>query len=329
VSLALCVPVVVTACGSSPSSKDSGQTGAGPSGTTSVEIAQGAGAGSTPGSIQVAVQPDIRNELPPSVVSRGKFVIGVGALGQGAPPLAFVGSDGKTVTGSDPDLARLVAAVFGLAPDVENSTFDNLFVGIDSGKVDAGFSDTTITEQRKKKYEFASYGQDNLGFGAKASNTWNFNGNYENLAGLTVAVDAGTSQEKLLLSWQSKLQAEGKSLSLKYFPDVSSAWSAVVSGQVDAYFIADPTVLYQAKSTAGTPRAIRDAGAVSASGSSLQGLIGATTKQGSGLVKPIADAINHLIKNGQYQQLLNAYGLISDAVPASVVNPPGLPASGS
>ncbi len=238
-------------------------------------IAQDSGPGSTPTTISVQEQAGIRSELPQSVLSSGALKIGVGALPVGFPPLVYIANDNKTIIGSEPDLGRLVAAVLGLKPSIENSTWDNLFVGIDSGKVDAGFSNITDTEQRKEKYDFASYRQDNLGFAVKASNTWTFDKSdpnaYEKLAGLTIATDAGTNQEKILLAWQKKLRGEGKNFTVKYFPDANTVFAALVSGQVDAYFSANPGIAYEATSTAGTPRAIRDAGTYSGAGATLAG----------------------------------------------------------
>ena len=76
-------------------------------------------------------------------------------------------------------------------PTLNNATWENLFVGIDSGRTDVGFSNITDTEQRKLKYDFASYRQDNLGFEVLASNPWTFGGDYHVLAGKTVAVGRG------------------------------------------------------------------------------------------------------------------------------------------
>jgi polar amino acid transport system substrate-binding protein len=301
--------------------------------TTTVQLAANSGPGGTPTSVQVAEQASIRSELPASVTAKGTLEIGVGALPSGFPPLVYLANDNKSIIGSEPDLGRLIAAVLGLKPDIENSTWDNLFVGIDSGKVDAGFSNITDTEQRKEKYDFASYRQDNLGFAVKGSNTWTFDRTdpnaYEKLAGLTVATDAGTNQEKILLAWQAKLKTEGKNFTVKYFPDATTTFAAIVSGQVDAYFSANPGIAYQASATKGTDKAIADAGTYSGAGASLQGLIAATTKKGDGLAQPFADAINYLIKNGQYATLLKAYGLSNEAVDTSQVNPPGLPISNS
>jgi polar amino acid transport system substrate-binding protein len=279
--------------------------------------------------IKVSEVTSIRAELPAAVRKSGKLVIGIGALPAGFPPLAYVGDDQKTLTGSEPDLGRLVAAVFGLRAEVRNSTWENLFVGIDSGKVDVAFSNVTDTEERKKKYEFASYRQDNLAFLVPKKSTWNFDGSYESLAGKTVAVASGTNQEKILLEWKDKLAKEGKKLDIKYFQDSPSTYLALNSGKIDASFGPNPGFAYHNRQVAGTPTATRTAGTYSGAGARLQGLIAATAKKDSGLAKPLADAVNYLIEHGQYAKWLKAYDLSNEAVTKSEVNPPGLPLDNS
>ncbi|MEV6483250.1 ABC transporter substrate-binding protein [Streptomyces sp. NPDC051576] len=280
--------------------------------------------------LKVAEVQSISAELPKTIAKSGKLEIGVGFLPSGSPPLGYVGSDQKTLTGSEADIGRLVATVLGLKPELKNSTWENLFIGLDSGKVDVAFSNVTDTEERKAKYEFASYREDNLGFAVKSTNTWNFDGDYENLAGKTVAVGAGTNQERILLEWKKKLAAEGKKpLTVKYFQDNNSIYLALAAGKIDAYLAPNPSVAYQVSQTKGTAKAVRNAGTYSGAGSSLQGLIAATAKKNSGLAKPLADAINYLIKNGQYAKWLAAWNLSNEAVATSEVNPPGLPLSDS
>ena len=315
----------LSACGGDASAGTSAQSA--PRGTVTVgELSNGAARQTT---LKVPEVPSLRAELPKSVVSSGRLVIGVGALPAGFPPLAYVGSDQKTLTGAEPDFGRLVAAVLGLRPVVKNSTWDNLFVGIDSGRTDVGFSNITDTEERKEKYDFASYRQDNVAFEVLRSSTWNFDGDYENLAGRTVAVSAGTNQEKILLEWQAKLKKEGKKLTVKYFPDNNSVYLALSSGKIDAYFSPNPDIAYHVRQDANTPAPTRNAGKSSGAGASLQGLIAATSKKGSGLAKPIADTINYLVKNGQYAKWLTAWNLSNEAVSTSRVNPPGLPLTNS
>ncbi|MFE5138340.1 transporter substrate-binding domain-containing protein [Streptomyces fagopyri] len=279
--------------------------------------------------IKVSEVRSISAELPAAVKKSGRLEIGIGALPSGFPPLAYVGDDQKTLTGSEPDLGRLVAAVFGLKAEVKNSTWENLFVGIDSGKVDVAFSNVTDTEERKKKYEFASYRQDNLAFIVPKKSTWNFDGSYANLDGKTIAVASGTNQERILLEWKDKLAKEGKKLTVKYFQDSPSTYLALNSGKIDASFGPNPGFAYHNRQVAGTPNATRTAGTYSGAGASLQGLIAATAKKDSGLAKPLADAINYLIKNGQYAEWLKAYDLANEAAAKSEVNPPGLPLDNS
>ncbi|MFD8892293.1 ABC transporter substrate-binding protein [Streptomyces sp. NPDC059566] len=279
--------------------------------------------------LSVPVVESLRAQLPAEVHERGELVVGVGALPAGFPPLAYVGTDQKTLTGAEPDLGRLVAATLGLKPVVKNSTWENLFVGIDSGKVDVAFTNVTVTEERKKKYDFASYRQDNLAFETLKDNPWNFGGDYRNLAGRTVAVGSGTNQEKILLEWQKKLQAEGKDITVKYFPDANSTYLALSGKKIDVSFGPNPAIAYHITQTASGSSPTRNAGSFSGAGESLQGLIAATAKKGSGLAEPVAGAINHLIKNGQYGQLLAAWNLSNEAVTTSEVNPPGLPVTNS
>ncbi|WP_369221422.1 ABC transporter substrate-binding protein [Streptomyces sp. R39] len=315
----------LAACGGDSDAATS--TGSARSGAVVVgQVSNGAATRTT---VKVSEVPSISAELPAAVRKSGTLKIGIGALPAGFPPLAFVGSDQKTLTGSEPDLGRLVAAVLGLSPEVQNSTWENLFVGIDSGKVDVAFSNVTDTEERKKKYEFASYRQDNLAFLVRKKSTWNFDGDYETLAGKTVAVGSGTNQEKILLEWKAKLAKEGKKLTVKYFQDSPSTYLALNSGRIDASFGPNPGFAYHNRQTAGTPNATRTAGTYSGAGASLQGLIAATAKKDSGLAKPLADAINYLIEHGQYAQWLKAYDLSDEAVAKSEVNPPGLPLDNS
>ncbi|MFB6614803.1 transporter substrate-binding domain-containing protein [Streptomyces sp. NPDC056367] len=279
--------------------------------------------------LSVPVVESLRGRLPASVRERGELVIGVGALPAGFPPLAYVGTDQQTLTGAEPDLGRLVAATLGLKPVVKNSTWENLFVGVDSSKVDVAFSNVTVTEERKKKYEFASYRKDNLGFEVLKDSTWNFGGDFRNLAGRNVAVAKGTNQEKILLEWQTKAKAEGKDFEIKYFPDSNSTALALSGKKIDVNFGPNPSIAYHITQTAGTSTPTRNAGSYSGAGETLQGLIAATAKKDSGLAEPVAAAIDHLIETGQYGKLLAAWNLSGEAVAKSEVNPPGLPLTNS
>jgi len=311
----------LSACGGSGG--DTAAAAAG--GTTAVNVGALSNGAAKEVTINVPVVDAIRAGLPPQIRDAGVLNVGLGLLPAGSPPLGFVGTDDKTLTGSEPDLARLVGGVLGLKVQLNNATWENLFVGIDSGRTDIGFSNITDTEQRKLKYDFATYRQDNLAFETLATSNWAFTGDYQALADRKVSVSRGTNQEKILLEWRAKLQAQGKDFAVEYYPDTNAVQLALESGQIDTYLGPNPGVAYQVAQSADSPNPKRSAGTFSGAGESLQGLIAATTKKDSGLVKPVADAINYLIQNGQYQQWLTAWNLSNEAVQTSEVNPPGLP----
>ncbi|MGW5680294.1 ABC transporter substrate-binding protein, partial [Streptomyces sp. NPDC003860] len=261
----------------------------------------------------------IAAEVPREIRERGTLEI-ANSSGSAAP-LNFYANDNKTVIGVEVDLAHLVAGVLGLKPHVNTVSWENVFVGIDSGKYDVGFSNITDTEERKEKYDFASYREDNLGFAARKGSGLKVTGP-KDVAGRTVAVSSGTNQEKLLVEWSREAVKAGlKPVDIKYYQNDSDTYLALQSGRIDLYLGPHPTAAYHAATTGRT----EVVGAHSGAGATLQGLIAATTKKDSGLAKPLAAALNETISNGTYGRVLARWGLSAEAVPASEVNPPGLP----
>ncbi|MFB7928388.1 ABC transporter substrate-binding protein [Streptomyces sp. NPDC056039] len=265
----------------------------------------------------------IAAEVPEKIRKRGTLEL-VSSAGSAAP-LTFYATDNKTVIGVEPDLAHLVADVLGLKPHINTVSWENIFVGLDSAKYDAGLSNITVTEERKEKYDFATYREDNLGFAAKKGSGLKITGP-KDVAGKTVAVSSGTNQEKLLVEWSAQNKKAGREpVDIKYYQNESDTYLALQSGRIDLYLGPNPTAAYHA-ATSGKTEVV---GTYSGAGAGLQGLIAATTKKDSGLAEPLADAINHIIDNGTYAKVLKRWGLSDEAVTRSEINPPGLPKNGS
>jgi polar amino acid transport system substrate-binding protein len=259
--------------------------------------------------------------LPADVRASGKLVIGVGAAGAGFPPLAFTATDNKTLIGNEPDIAVAIAGILGLRPDLENTSWENLFVGLDSGKYQLGASNITVTEERKQKYDFATYRLDNLAFEAKKGAGWTVTGP-KDVAGKKIAVGSGTNQEKILVEWSKQDEQQGlKPVDIKYYQTNQATYLALGSGQIDAYLGPNPTAAYHV-AVAGQTQII---GTYSGAGASLQGKIAITTKKDNGLIHAYAAALDELIKSGDYAKILARWNLSSEAVTAAEVNPPGLP----
>ncbi|MER6396277.1 ABC transporter substrate-binding protein [Kitasatospora sp. NPDC001603] len=257
--------------------------------------------------------------VPEEVRKRGTLTV-ANSLGT-TPPLDFYANDDKTIIGVEPDLASLVGDVLGLKVEFNPVSWENVFVGLDSGKFDVGMTNITVTEARKEKYDFATYRLDILGFEAKKGTGWKVTGP-KDVAGKTIAVSSGTNQEKLLISWNEENVKNGlKPADIKYFQSSSDYYLALSSGRIDAYVGPNPSSAFHAVQTGQT----EVVGTYSGGGADVLGKIAATTKKDNGLVQALNGAINEIIKNGTYGQALKRWGLDGEAVQTSEINPPGLP----
>ena len=262
--------------------------------------------------------------LPADVKASGKLIIGVGAAGAGFPPLAFAATDNKTLIGSEPDIAVAVASTLGLEPVLENATWENLFIGLDSGKYQLGASNVTVTEERKQKYDFVTYRLDSLawlakkGYGKQVTTP-------ADIAGKKVSVSSGTNQEKILVEWAKEVEKAGlPEVDIKYYQTNQATYLALGAGQIDLHFGPSPSAAYHVATTGET----EVAGTYSGAGKDLQGLIALTTKKDNGLVKAYAAALDKLIATGDYAKILDRWNLAGEAVAKAEVNPPGLPIEG-
>ncbi|MFK4090320.1 ABC transporter substrate-binding protein [Kribbella sp. NPDC020789] len=270
--------------------------------------------------ITTAKVDSIAAELPAEVRASGKLVVGNGSAGGGQPPLGFTADDNKTPIGIEIDIAHLVASVLGLQADVQTTSWENLFLGLDSGRYQVGVSNIGVSELRKEKYDFATYRLGLHAFEAKQGSGLKITGPAD-ISGKTVAVSSGTLQEAILLDWNKQNAAAGRPpANLKYYQQSADTFLALQSGRIDLYLGPNPNATYHVA----TQHKTEIVGTVS-SGYPIQGLVGVTTKKGNGLVKPLADALNAAIADGSYAKVLAKWGLSDEAVPKSLVNPPGLP----
>ncbi|MBP2707688.1 ABC transporter substrate-binding protein [Microbispora sp. RL4-1S] len=313
--------VLLVACGATP---DDAATGAAPAAPAAVSKA------AAPGGLKINTSPEqnrirarkvdaIAAEVPAALREKGELLVGTATS---EPPLSFVADDNVTPIGVEEDIASLVADVLGLRLRLEPTSWENLFLAVRSGKYAAGFSNITVTEERKDIYDFATYRLDQLAWEVPKDSTIAAITKPADIAGLSVAVGSGTNQEKILLGWDKQNQAAGlKPVQIQYYKQAADTYLALKSGRIQAFFGPNPTSAYHVAVSGDT----KIVGTFSGAGPTLQGLIAAMTQKGNGLAKPISEAIDALIKDGTYGQVLTRWGLSNESVPKSLVNPPGLP----
>lgn len=253
-------------------------------------------------------------------IEPGKLTIAHSAY---LPPLGYI-PEGKTdAAGTEPNIGALVADALGLEYNPVTVAWADWPLGIQSGKYDLITSNVTVTEERKELYDFASYRVDLLGFYVKADSDIEKIEEAADISGLKIVVGSGTNQEQVLLTWNAELEAAGEEpAELVYFDDNAAAVLALQSGRVDATFGPNATAAWSARETGDT----RLVGVVPG-GWPLTANIAAATAKGNGLIDAVAVALNAIIDGGQYDEVLEIWGLESERVERSEINPPGLPKS--
>ncbi|WP_233223400.1 transporter substrate-binding domain-containing protein [Amycolatopsis sp. CA-128772] len=109
-------------------------------------------------------------------------------------------------------------------------------------------------------------------------------------------------------------------MKFQYYQTTSDYYLALQSGRIDTYAGPNPTSAYHVAVDGKT----KIVGTVSGGGT-IPADIAAMTKKGDGLVKALQQALDTVIKNGQYGEVLKRWNLTSEGLLASEVNPQGLP----
>ncbi|MEP7456322.1 ABC transporter substrate-binding protein [Phyllobacterium sp. SB3] len=273
-----------------------------------------------PGRLRTEKSEKVVATIPASFkfVEDGIFTVGIAVDN---PPLATYATDAKTVVGYDPDIALLVADTLGKKLELVPVAWADWPLGLQSGKFDAVISNVGVTEQRKEKFDFSTYRQGLHGFYVKSDSPITSIKEPKDIAGLRIITSSGTIQEKILLEWDKQNVAkELKPSALQYYDDEAVSALAIQSGRADAEFNPNATQAYRAASEG----KIKLVGTVNA-GWPLIADVAITTRKGSGIAESLTAAINELIDNGKYAQLLERWQLTPEALERSRTNPPGLP----
>ncbi|KJI46344.1 ABC transporter substrate-binding protein, partial [Enterobacter kobei] len=142
----------------------------------------------------------------------------------------------------------------------------------------------------------------------------------EDIAGLRIIVGSGTNQEAILLAWNAENLKKGlKPFTPIYTKDDAAQTLALQSGRADAYF--GPNVIGAWKAALNGKTKL--VGSVDG-GWPKAAHIAVTLRKGSGLVEPVQTALNGVIKNGDYDKVLNRWGEGVERIAHSEVNPAGL-----
>ena len=247
--------------------------------------------------------------VPSQVKTAGTITVAMDAT---YPPNEFIAPDGTTIVGMDADLTNAITQTMGLKAKLVNATFDTIIPGIVSGKYGMGASSFTDTLARQKVVDFVDYFNAGEGFYTKTGSNTAFNG-LASLCGHSVAVESGTTEETDAKAQSVKcVAAAGAKVTVLTFSTQSEANLAVSSGRADVGFADSPVAAYIVATSNGVFQNSGSAVNVAPYGLALP--------KGNGMAAPVAAAVNALIANGVYGQVLTKWGVQTGAITTATVN---------
>ena len=299
VAAAAGLTLVLAGCGG-----DSGDTGAG--GSTG---AGGAAATSEP-LPSVAADDALAARVPPAVAEDGVITVGSDST---YAPSEFLAEDGQTIIGFDVDLFELVAQKLGLDAQFETAPFDSIIAGVGSGRYEVGVSSFTINPERLQQATMVSYFDAGTQWATRAGNPDGVNP--EKACGLSIAVQRGTVQVDDITARSQACETAGQEpITIDQYDAQSDATAAVVSGR-DAAVLADsPVMAYAVTQTNGQLELLGDIYDSAPYGYVLP-------KDQADFAQAVRDAVQALIDDGTYTQVLERWGVQDGAIDDPTVDP--------
>ncbi len=259
----------------------------------------------------VSANETLAAKVPADIKSTGKLEFGTDAS---YAPSEFLAEDGTTIVGFDVDLGNAIAQKLGLQGNWTAAQFDSIIVGVQSGKYNAGMSSFTINAEREKQVNMVSYFDAGTMWAVPTGNPGGVT--VEDPCGKNIAVQKATVQAEEIEATDKKCQADGKAaINIQPYNLQSDATTAVVSGKSDAMLADSPVTAYAIQQSGGKLEQLGDI-----YGTAPYGVV--VAKDQTEFADAISGAINELIADGTYQQILDNWGVGSGAISKSVVNPP-------
>ncbi len=253
------------------------------------------------------IQPDeAAVALLPAEIAEG----GVLSMGTDAeyPPNEYKDSSGNPV-GWGVELANAIAAKLGLEPEWEILPFDSILPRIEEGALLMGASSFTDNLERQKTVDFVNY--------LNAGSMWasvDASIDPDDACGLTVAVQTGTIQHTDELPARSeKCVSEGKeAITILPFDGQPEVTNSVVNGQADAFSADFPVTLDAVAQVGGDLQTVGEMFDTSPYGFAIM--------KGSGLTEAVQAALQSLMDDGTYLEILEGAGVESGAVESATIN---------
>ncbi len=281
--------------------------------TCSLALAGCAGTGGSSdanGNDKPAEKTSLTESLPQDIQDRGSIKV---ASNVEYPPFEYYDDDNTTIIGLDKDLADELSKRLGVSLEFNNMSFDSIIPALKAKRFDMAMSAMTDNEERRMEVDFVDYFQSGGGFLVKAGNPKGVE-TLEDLCGLTVAIDKGTTEIEDAEEATKQCEAAGNPpVKANIYPGTSKIVLALQNGRADVAMIDTSAAAYISEQNEGKfevpgkSYAPRPYGVVFPKGSDE-------------LVTAVQKALQEIVDDGTYAEILSNWGQDTGAVSTITVN---------
>jgi polar amino acid transport system substrate-binding protein len=231
------------------------------------------------------------------------------------PPMEFVNPDSGTLDGFDIDLANAVAKKLNLTTVFVTSAFQELQSGLQTGRADMIMSGMSDNVKRQESMDFVDYLTSGPILFTTKANAEQYKQTID-LCGKTVAGSRSTTFGDNVKEWSAaNCEAKGKpAIAFEGTADSNAARLGMKQGRYDAVVQGIETIAYQMRLEPDTFMLVGDP------------LLSNDTfgmgfkKDNTDLRDAFAGALDAVIKDGTYEEILTKWGLVHNAVPKAIIN---------
>ncbi|MCK1820137.1 ABC transporter substrate-binding protein [Streptomyces sp. XM83C] len=278
--------------------------------------------GNDSGSDTASSSAPLADKLPADIRKAGVIKVGSDIA---YPPVEFMQS-GKA-TGIDPDIADALGKQLGVKFDFQNGKFDQLIVGLQSNRFNVIMSAMNDTKDRQegvdsdtgkkvgKGLDFVDYFTAGTSILVQKGNPKGIK-SLDDLCGKVVALQKGTTSEGIAKAQSEKCTKDGKkAIELQTFDTDPEALLRLKQGASVADLNDFPVAAYNAK-TSGGGNDFEVVGEQVEAGPYGIGV----SKENTQLRDAIKEALDAIIKNGEYQKILEKWNVTDGGVTEAKIN---------
>ncbi|WP_194762659.1 ABC transporter substrate-binding protein [Microbacterium sp. UFMG61] len=261
--------------------------------------------------IETTPDPSLTKLLPEDI--REKGFIGI-AVDIPYPPFASYDDNGREV-GFDPELGRLLAQKLGIDVVISKQPFDSVIPSLQANKHDIIMSGMNDTPEREKTITFVDYSLGGFAILVRSGNPTNIE-TLTDLCGKTVSVQKSTVQGELLRA----TECPGDPIDVMELPTDPDALTALRAGKSDAYSSDALVAEYVAATTddGNTYEIVRDPKNPAGFNPVYSGI--GVLKEDTQLIDAVQKALQALMDEGTYQQVLDRNRMSAYAVDSAETN---------